>query len=169
MEHSTPRSRQTWCRTKYRPTSGCSVPRSRRERPEPEATVMLVGGGHDRQDLARCSLGKLDTVCLGEWTANEAVHPRHRRRREGEDAAPRDAAVADDAAGLRRVASEHILAPTVRATSEVRQVAGQPEQLELEREAETIELRPRPRRAGGLVQEIEEAGQGQEGALVRLL
>ena len=51
----------------------------------------------------------------------------------------------------------------------MRQVAGEPEQLELEGEAERVERRPGGRQASGLVQEVEEAGQRAEGPRIRLL
>src|SRR5665647_1510610 len=71
--------------------------------------------------------------------------------------------------GARRVADERDVAgAALRAARQVRQVAGQPEQLELEREHERVERRA-ALRDGRLVQDVEEAREGGEGALVRLL
>ena len=75
----------------------------------------------------------------------------------GESAsAPGAVRAADGAAGPRQVADERRAGTALDAAREVRQVAGEPEQLELERERERIERR-RGVAGGGLVEHVEEA------------
>ena len=81
----------------------------------------------------------------------------------------RRARAADGAAGARRVADERRIGrATLGAAREMREIAGEPQELELERQAERVERRPL-RRVRGLVEEIEEARQRRERARVRLL
>ena len=78
-------------------------------------------------------------------------------------------AAAHGAAGPRRVADERRVGrPALGAAREVRQVARQPEQLQLEGERERVERGPL-RRVRRLVEQVEEARQRGERALVRLL
>ena len=75
---------------------------------------------------------------------------------------------ADGAARPRRVADDVLLSSTLGAAADVRQVAREPEQFQLERKAKRIELGAR-RTAVRLVEEIEEAGDRHEDAVVSLL
>ena len=98
--------------------------------------------------------------------------PRSRRLRrpsQRERLGHRRAARADGAAGARGVADERFsLGAALGAGGHVRQVAGQPEQLELEREPERIE-RGSVGRMRRLIEKVEEPRQCGERPLVRLL
>src|SRR6266542_302455 len=166
---STPRSTPTCSATRRRPTSECCAPASRRERPQAEAAVVLVRRGDDGQYLACRPLAERDLPSARERCAQQAFHSGECRGRQGEDAPGSGTGPADGTAGPRRVADEGSLSPALRAAAQVREVAGQPEQLELEGEAERVELGPTGGSSGPVVQQVEEAGQRLEGARACLL
>ena len=76
---------------------------------------------------------------------------------------------ADGASRSRQVADERVRAAALDAALEMRDVAGEPEQLELERERERVEGRPPPKPRGSAVERGEEPRQRLERALVPLL
>ena len=92
--------------------------------------------------------------------------PSSARRESG--IAPSRARAAHGSAGARRVSGERRSVAALRAALEMRQVAGEPEELQLERDRERVELRLAGA-PGDIVGEVEEAGEGVERALVRLL
>ena len=121
-----------------------------------------------RERVARRALARGPTSCAARAALGAA--PRCRRSPPGESgSAPFAARAADGAAGLRRVADERrVVRAALGAARQVRQVAREPEQLELERERERVERGARRARAG-LVERVEEARQRGERALVPLL
>ena len=78
-------------------------------------------------------------VASASGRPQERLHPVEPVGRERQRA--RAAGLADRAARPRRVADERPLRAALGTAADVRQVAGQPEQLELEREPERVELR----------------------------
>ena len=68
-----------------------------------------------------------------------------------------------------RKAGERPLGPALGTAAEVGKVTGEPEQLELERESDRVELGAVRRPALEHVEEVEEAGQREERPLVALL
>src|SRR3954452_6289652 len=159
---SSSRSRIASRRTSSRPTR-----RSGAQHAKAETAVVLVRGGDDAERVAGCAFAEARVLRRGERLSQQrldAADPRGRER-QGPDAAR----TADRAAGLRRVADERrVVRAALRAAGQVGQVAGHPEQLELERERERVEGGARRARAG-LVQRVEETRQRNEGALVPLL
>ena len=139
------------------------------QRPQPEAAVVLVRRGDDGERFARGALGRgRASPRLGERAREQRLDPDDPCRRERR--ARRRAAAADRAARLRRVADErHVVGAALGAARQVRQVAGEPEQLELERERERVERRPRRARGSSSSSDVEEARQRRERALVPLL
>ena len=119
---------------------------------------------------SRCARSERPELrCIGERPREERLDPCDPVGAERERLGRRRATLADSASGARRVADERLpLRAALGAGGDVRQVAGQPEQLELEREPERVEGRP----VGGVrrvVEKIEEARQRDERPLVRLL
>jgi hypothetical protein len=129
--------------------------------------VVLVRRGDDGERLAGASFGDGGAGCLRQRPSQERVDAAQAFGRDRQGAVC--ACSADDAAGAGREAGDRFVRPTLGTAAGVRQVAGEPEQLELEREAERLELRPRSRFAVRRVQYVEEADNGRKDALVSLL
>jgi len=121
--------------------------------------VVLVRGGDHPQDFALRPLREPELRGVGKRLGEERPDPRDtvggERKRFGRGRAP----LADGTAGARGIADERVpCGATLGAGSDVRQVARQPEQLELESEPERVEGRP----LGGVrrgVEEVEKAGE----------
>jgi hypothetical protein len=106
-------------------------------------------------------------VGLREWAVEQGLDARDPGWGKCERAVR--AGPADRAAGLGRVADERLgICAALRATREMREIPGEPEQLELEREPERVERRTGVHRREA-VEEIEEPGQRLEGPRVCLL
>ena len=128
-----------------------------RERPQPEAAVVLVRAVTTRERVARRALGQPERRGVGERAREQRLDPGDALGAERERLRLRRAGAADRAARARRVADERrVVGAAFGAARQVRQVAGEPEQLELEREPERVERRAlgRVRR---LVEQVEEA------------
>ena len=104
---------------------------------------------------------------VGHRRRDQRRDPAQPVRRERDRAAA--AVGADRAAGGGGEADEPLFRPALDAAVEVRHVAGEPEQLQLEREHERVERRPRRSARGDHVEPVEKARQRRECALVRLL
>ena len=105
--------------------------------------MVLVRGGDHPQDVALRPLRETELRGVGQRPREERLDPRDPVGSECERFGRRRATRADSASGARRVADERLpLRAALGAGGDVRQVAGQPEQLELEREPERVEGRP---------------------------
>src|SRR6266545_6035265 len=102
-----------------------------RDRAETEASVVLVRRGDHAQRFACARLGDLR---VGERRAEQALDPADACGGERERVRP--APLADSAPGPRRVPDKGTLRPALGAARQVRQVAGEPEQLQLKGENE---------------------------------
>ena len=129
--------------------------------------MVLVRRGDDSERVAGAPLRQADRGRLGERPAQQRVDGGDAGAGERDRAG--GAAAADGAACAGRVADERGLRlAALRAARDVREVAREPQQLELEGERERL-----VRRAGGgrlrVVEQVEEARQRGERARVPLL
>src|SRR5581483_10017986 len=124
---------------------------------------------HDAERVARGALAELQRRRVGERAREQRLDPLDPVGTERDRVGLVRARAAHRTAGARRVADERrVVGPTLRAARQMRQVAGEPEQLQLERERERVERRPL-RRVRALVEDVEEARERRERALVLLL
>src|SRR5919204_733767 len=113
---------------------------SRRQRPEPEAAVELVRG-HDHGERLACGpFPERECVRLRERAQEEGAHAAEALGREL-DRLVRGTRRADRATRAREVADERFRRAAFDAGIEVREVAGEPEELELKAERERVERR----------------------------
>src|SRR5215831_4445177 len=140
--------------------------RLRAQRAEAEAAVVLVGRRDDAEGLAGSAFRQSRVAGLSERSLEQTFDSeqplaRQRQRSVG-------AGLADRTARARGVAGEARLGTALGAARHVRQVAGEPEQLQLEGEDERIETGRPPCRAHR-VEEVEKPRERLKGPLVCLL
>src|SRR5262249_25605728 len=126
--------------TRRRRTSGCCARPSRRQRPEPESAVVFVAGRDGGKRLAGGARRELDVPRLRERLAKKLLEAAQAGERERERSGRLRTRAAHDSSGPRREAAERPRGTTLGATSEMRKVTRDPEELELEGDAERIEL-----------------------------
>src|SRR5438067_914860 len=141
-----------------RRSRGTSLRRlSAAQRSQPEVAEVLVGGGDDCERVAGGALGEADLGGLRQRAGKQCLDASDSCRRQGESAVR--AGAADRAARLRGVADERLgVGAAVRAARQMREVAGQPEELQLEGQGEWVEGRASHAR-GKTVEEIQKAGE----------
>lgn len=125
----------------------------------------LVRGLDHLQSLAPPARGQACGGCIGERPLEEPADALETLRRERNRACL--AARANGSACPWREADQGAVVPARRAAGQVREVPGEPEQLELKRENERIQTGRRGevgRRS--LVEDVQEAGQGVEGTWI---
>ena len=155
---SAPSRRRARCR--------CRARASGRHRPQPEPAVLLVRRRDHGQRVAARAIGERRADRVGERRREQrsiAASPSAERR-----SAPARMVGADRAAGAGREADELGVRAALDAARQVRQVAGEPQQLQLEREPERVERRPAAGDRRRVVEQVEEPRQRVERALVRL-
>ena len=108
---------------------------------QPETAVVLVGRADDRERLAR-RLRPPSAIAAASASGvrSSAWMPAIPSLRESDRARAR-ARAADRPACSGQIADELLLGAALDAAAEVRQVAGEPQELELEREHERVERR----------------------------
>src|SRR4051795_1935274 len=138
-----------------------------RERPQAEAAVVLVRGLDHAQAFAQAAHGHGGGGRLRQRALEKAANRFEALRGHGERA--RAAFRAHASSGLCREADERFLLPARGAPGEVREVAREPEQLQLKREDERVERRLGGQRRLDVVEKVEEARERIEGGRVRVL
>src|SRR5262245_60829946 len=133
------------------------------ESSQAKAAVVLVRRRDHAERFACCARRDRRVRQRGREQALDAQDAFSRQRQRA-----RAAALADRAAGRGRVADERPLGPALGTARQVRQVAGEPEQLQLEREHERVERRLRPAHLRA-VENIQKPCQRLERARVSLL
>ena len=136
------------------------------ERPQAKAAVILVRRRDDAERVAAGARRQPGVVRLGERLPKQRVDPAEAVGRKPPLAAPR-ATAAHDAAGRGRVGDQILCGAALGAVAKVGEIPREPEELELEREAERVEHVVALGRR--VVQDVQEARQRLERPLVALL
>jgi glutaredoxin 3 len=129
--------------------------------------VLLVRGRDYAQALAESVVAEAEPARAGEGLLEE--------RSNSEEAGLRDpnggdgAVVADRPSRPSREPHERLRVATGRTAREMRKVAGEPEELQLEGEHERLQGRLGRKRRIDIVQQVEKAGERMEGRWLRLL
>ena len=168
------RRRGTRARRRGRSAPGRRRARTRRRAPascgqraQPEAAVELVRRGDHRERVPRArSPGRPRASASGLRRERRRSRASRRARAKTRPSGAHDAQTAPPARG--EIADERRRSPPHSAQlAQVRQVAGEPEQLELERERERVERGRRGEPAWSSSSSVEEPRQRLERALVR--